>query len=343
MAATVTRGYTFASTELCTNTKLHTLVDSATIANIDVTNFASGSGLVIRSTSAPSDTDSLWVDTNMTPPVLKLYTGSEWQGAGPYGVFTNKSGSQRTAGEVVVVDTTTDGSFTTTTTADDPKVLGVVMETIANNADGVIALPGARITSILTAATTARGDRLSTSTTAGKCTPGGVNCFAVALGTTTGAGTLGEAILIGTSTVPTTGGTSGQFLKTLGAGANPAWAFAFAQNKLVSTTRDISLTTQWAVTGVGFTPKEVTCFWAVDTGGQLGIGHADSAKSGGAIGCVTTNDTSKIGAGIAVFATSNTVYNLMTVTSYDADGATFDFAKTGSPTGTATVYFLFRG
>ena len=31
MAATITKGYTFGATELVTNTKLHTLVDNATI------------------------------------------------------------------------------------------------------------------------------------------------------------------------------------------------------------------------------------------------------------------------------------------------------------------------
>jgi len=34
MAATITKGYTFGATELTTNDKLHTLVDSATISGI---------------------------------------------------------------------------------------------------------------------------------------------------------------------------------------------------------------------------------------------------------------------------------------------------------------------
>lgn len=221
MPATITRGYTFGATELVTNTKLHNLVDNATISGIDATNLASGSGLIIRSTSAPSNTNAIWVDTNQTPPTAKVWTGSEWQPVGPYAVLTNKSGSQRTAGEVVIPSTTTDGSFNTTTTADVPA-LGVVLETIADNADGVVALPGARITSLVTAATVTRGQTLSTSTTAGKGTPGGVNAYAVALSAGTGATTITEALVISPSLIPAAGaGTTGQFLKTLGAGTVP--------------------------------------------------------------------------------------------------------------------------
>ncbi len=78
MAATITKGKTFAATEEVTNTKLHTLVDSATIANIDQTNMASSYGVVFRGTTAPSDTDALWVDTSASPPVPKFYDGSSW-------------------------------------------------------------------------------------------------------------------------------------------------------------------------------------------------------------------------------------------------------------------------
>ena len=34
MTATITKGYTFGATELVTNTKLHSLIDSATITGI---------------------------------------------------------------------------------------------------------------------------------------------------------------------------------------------------------------------------------------------------------------------------------------------------------------------
>ena len=224
MAATITRGYTFGSTELVTNTKLHTLVDAATISNFNESNLASGRGLVVRSTSAPSNTNCIWVDTNFSPPLVKVYSGSSWVVQGPYAVLTNKSAGQRTAGEVVVADTTTDSAFTTTTSPDVPA-LGVVMETIAQNASGVVALPGAFVTSVLAAATTTRGQTLSTCATAGKVTPSGVNACILALDDCTGAATLGAALVIGPTLVPAAGaGAVGQFLKSLGAGAVPVFA-----------------------------------------------------------------------------------------------------------------------
>lgn len=78
MPATITRGKTFGATESVTNTKLHELVDNAQISGIDQTNLEAGLGLVVRSTSAPSDTDAVWVDTSVSPPLLKIYTGAAW-------------------------------------------------------------------------------------------------------------------------------------------------------------------------------------------------------------------------------------------------------------------------
>ena len=63
-AASVTKGKTFTSNETVTNTKLHTLVDSATIANVDQSNVAANYGLTEKSTTQPSDTDSLWLDSS---------------------------------------------------------------------------------------------------------------------------------------------------------------------------------------------------------------------------------------------------------------------------------------
>lgn len=202
MPATITRGKTFSANEQVTNTKLHQLVDSATIAGIDQTNMASGFGVIQRSTSSPSNTDALWVDTNCSPPVCKIYDGTEWVATGAYGVFTNKSGGTRSAGDVVIVDTSNAGSYTTTTTAGNTRVLGVVMQSTSNNADGVVALVGARVTNLSVNATTAVGDYLATSTTGGQAAPSsspGAGTFAIALASRTGAGSIAEAVLVGVS------------------------------------------------------------------------------------------------------------------------------------------------
>lgn len=56
--------------------------------------------------------------------------------------LTNKSGGTVNRGDVVVVDETTNESFTTNTTLDAETSLGIVQETISNNAVGAVALVG---------------------------------------------------------------------------------------------------------------------------------------------------------------------------------------------------------
>ncbi len=114
--------------------------------------------------------------------VLKLNTS----------LLTNKSGGQRVVGEVVVFDTTNDSAFTTTTYQQDIRVMGVVKETIADNAAGPV-YTGAGIVCTINcdAAAVARGQFLVSSTTAGKATAGSyyreAAVFAIAL-TAKGAG-----------------------------------------------------------------------------------------------------------------------------------------------------------
>lgn len=79
--ATITKGKTFTETEQVTHTKLHTLVDSATIAGIEQADIVAGSGLVITSTSTPADTNALWIDS-ANGYILKKYNGSSWVTSG---------------------------------------------------------------------------------------------------------------------------------------------------------------------------------------------------------------------------------------------------------------------
>lgn len=129
--------------------------------------------------------------------------------------MTNKSGAQRVAGEVVVADTTADSSFTTTTTANDSKIVGVVQETIADDASGIIKHHGPSLVKVTGA--TSRGDWLITSTTEGQADPDSSSAppsgaFAIALTATGGAGTVtamlvitaaGGTIILPSSTTPT--------------------------------------------------------------------------------------------------------------------------------------------
>jgi len=105
--------------------------------------------------------------------------------------FYNKSGGSLVAGDVVVVDATNDEAITTTTQAGDNTVIGVVGETIANNAQGRLYPPGAVVTVKVTGAVT-RGHYLDTSTTAKLARDAGVvlarGVFAMALSSAAGPG-----------------------------------------------------------------------------------------------------------------------------------------------------------
>lgn len=122
--------------------------------------------------------------------------------------LTNKSGSQRVAGDVVIIDTANDASFTTTTTAGNVLAIGVVQETIANNATGKVATGGYVSLITLNAAAT-RGQYIKTFTVAGQGTPTSLyekGVFAIALSAS-------SAVIFGTNgdilTNPSVGNTTG--------------------------------------------------------------------------------------------------------------------------------------
>ena len=79
--------------------------------------------------------------------------------------LTNRSGSSREAGDVVIIDTNNDNSFTTTTSEGSVLVLGVVLETIANLATG------GYVATVKVSGSTVRGQFLRTSLTSTKASP----------------------------------------------------------------------------------------------------------------------------------------------------------------------------
>jgi hypothetical protein len=117
--------------------------------------------------------------------------------------LTNKSGSSQSAGAVVVVDASNDSAFTTTTTQDDEDILGVVQETIANDATGRVLTNGAATVNVQGNVT--RGDFLRTSATAGRAETAGTSrsagTFAQAMTTYSGggAGTVTAMVLTSSS------------------------------------------------------------------------------------------------------------------------------------------------
>ena len=111
-------------------------------------------------------------------------------------ILTNKSGTQRTANDVVIQDTGNSSAFTTTTTKGNPLVIGVVTETIANNGTGLVQDRG--IATVTVDAATSIGDYLITATTAANATPVATQqrgVFAVALTAAGGAGTVSARLL----------------------------------------------------------------------------------------------------------------------------------------------------
>ena len=170
MAGAIQSGYSFAGGEEVTSTKLHQIIEGPNspsdttltiVTGFDQTNMASGAGLCIAGTAAPSDTDAIWYDTTLG--LLRIYDGTNWQPVGQGVVLNNASGASVAAGDVVIVSTGTDSSFTTTTSANSALYLGVAAETIASSASGVIRTHGRTTVNLVSAGT--RGQWVGTSTT----------------------------------------------------------------------------------------------------------------------------------------------------------------------------------
>lgn len=199
MPASGVSGKYFSGTEQVTAAKLHQIIESAAISGFDQSNMASGSGVVVASGTAPSDTDALWYDTNLG--ILRFNDGTSWQPVSGGEVLTNKSGVSVDRGDVVIWDVANDSSFTTTASAGHPLFAGIAAETIANNQTGIIMTSGKFVVNLSAAlATTDRINALSTSTSAKKAlVTSSANANAELV---TGTNLFGIATGLGTNLVP---------------------------------------------------------------------------------------------------------------------------------------------
>jgi hypothetical protein len=136
---------------------------------------------------------------------------------------------------------------------------------------------------------------------------------------------------------------TGDVTSSAGSCADTLAASARLKSKLITITRDLTAATgSVAYTGMGFQPT--SCFATGDVSGSITqytniFSMADSARSaaGAALGA-------------SVVVTSTFFVNLIdstglnaqqaVVTSYDADGLTLTWTKTGTPTGTSTIYIM---
>lgn len=195
--ATLAGGEDFsASPTSVTGTRLDNHVNNATISNVAQADIVASSGLIVRSASAPSDTDAGWWDTANN--VLRIHNGSAWIPVATGALLTNKSGGQVVAGDVIVADTTTAESFKTSTTQGDTTVIGVAAETIAADASGVVLYGG--IQDVLITGSATLGQFLRQSTTAKKAeatATKGAGSFALVL--EAGTNTTIKALITGAS------------------------------------------------------------------------------------------------------------------------------------------------
>lgn len=174
--------------------------------------------------------------------------------------------------------------------------------------------------------------------------------FEIGLGTYTSSGT---TLSRDTVTLSKIGGTAGTSKMNL-AGAATVRIDAAAEDlnngsvgvatrpKVVTFTRDISLTANFSITGVGFAPR-IILFWAAvaATAGQFAWGVTDGTTSVeiSGRGSIQTDgmgqDTTCFD--IVVSSGNSNAYSLV---SLDSDGFTLSCSKAGSPTGTVSVNAL---
>lgn len=186
--ASLSAGYTFGATETVTNSKLASLVNDGGVTGVTQADIAAAEGLVKVSTSAPSDTDQLWIDTNSTPVLVRYYNSSltAWVPVGELALYTNNSGQTGSLGRVLILDTSSSNAYTYTTTSGDTKFLGVETGSITNGSSAPVVSHG-NATVLLTVSASA-GCYLRTATASGKADPV-VNTAAGVFGFVTQAGT----------------------------------------------------------------------------------------------------------------------------------------------------------
>lgn len=139
-------------------------------------------------------------------------------------------------------------------------------------------------------------------------------------------------------------GTSGKLLTSTGTSA--AWTAKPAPRvKVGSTTHNVATTGAQAITGVGFTPVLVLIIAGVSVTKAMSLGFTD-----GTTDCYLNSldnfsaDTWQIGSTYCLVLTTGAADQATAAFSaFGADGFTLNWAKTGSPTGTATINYICVG
>jgi len=110
-------------------------------------------------------------------------------------------------------------------------------------------------------------------------------------------------------------------------------------SKLITSTRIMTADPgDVSYNGVGFTPTSIQALTVIDGTVYFSVGFADSSKAGQAL--YEHAAVKGSGAYLILIASATNKFQTAIVKSYDADGFTLTWTKTGTPTGTVKLSFL---
>jgi hypothetical protein len=138
-------------------------------------------------------------------------------------------------------------------------------------------------------------------------------------------------------------GILGQILQSGGHGELPSFVTppVAMQSKIIASTRVLTAASgDVSYTGVGFQPSVIIAFSADPVNSWHGIGFSDSAKNCYSMIWYGQYNAGQMSAVLINAYEGSGAWQTCIVKSYDADGFTLTWTKTGSPTGTPSLYFL---
>lgn len=114
-------------------------------------------------------------------------------------------------------------------------------------------------------------------------------------------------------------------------------------SKIIAATRDMTAATgNVSYTGAGFVPTAIIAYHGVNVTRGFGVSIADSAKTVSSLATDNTAWNTRVGTNLFLltYNPSASDFQYATIVSYDADGFTLAWTKSGSPTGTMSIFFL---
>ena len=110
-------------------------------------------------------------------------------------------------------------------------------------------------------------------------------------------------------------------------------------SKIITATRDLTAASgDVSYTGVGFTPTAIMIIAAIQNTTKINVAMADSSKT--LTGLYAYANNGFFIDALVDFEIDGLNKQTFIIKSYDADGFTLTWTKTGSPTGTASLKFL---